>query len=126
MGRYDNMAFRTQHETMNFYTILIEVEEGHGQAHNPYAAKTQDGEWLEGTISIDFLNAHFGQYATTQAMIDATENEGLKLFFAWLRDEGKLNWSHTNDKVREYFNENNIEYDTFSFDDLTESSRFWN
>ena len=23
------------------------------------------------------------------------------------------------DKVREYFNENNIEYDTFSYDDLT-------
>ena len=73
---------------MNFYDILEQVEEG--QAYNPFAAKTENGEWIEGTISIDFLNTHFGQYSTAQEMIDATESEGLKKFFAWLRDEGIL------------------------------------
>lgn len=74
---------------MNFYKVLEEVEEG--LAYNPYAAKTEDGKWIEGFISIDFLNEHFSQYSTAQEMIDATESEGLKNFFAWLRDEGILN-----------------------------------
>ena len=73
---------------MNFYKVLEEVEEG--LAYNPYAAKTEDGKWIEGFISIDFLNEHFSQYSTAQEMIDATESEGLKNFFAWLRDEGIL------------------------------------
>ena len=71
---------------MNF-SILENVD---GWAFNPYAGKDENGNWIEGTISIDFLNEHFGQYETAQEMIDATESEGLKLFFAWLRDQGKL------------------------------------
>lgn len=74
---------------MDFYTILEEVEEG--LAYMPYAAKTSDGKWIEGTISIFFLNEHFGQYSTAKEMINATESEGLKLYFAWLRDKGILN-----------------------------------
>jgi len=73
---------------MDFYNILEEVYEGY--AVNPYAAKI-DGEWVEGTISIDFLNQHFSQYSTAEEMINATESEGLKLYFAWLRDKGILN-----------------------------------
>ena len=77
---------------MDFKNILQEYPfEGTGEAYNPYAGKTQNGEWIEGTISIDFLNEHFSQYSTAQEMIDATESEGLKKFFAWLRDEGILN-----------------------------------
>lgn len=61
-------------------------------AYNPYAGKTADGEWMEGGVSIDFLNEHFSQYSTAGEMINATESKGLKLFFAWLRDEkGLLN-----------------------------------
>ena len=73
---------------MDFYSILDQVEEG--KAYYPYAAKTVNGTWIEGMISIDFLNEHFGQYTNATEMIDATESEGLKLFFAWLRDQGKL------------------------------------
>lgn len=73
---------------MNFYTILEEVEKG--QAYNLYAGK-KDGEWIEGTISIDFLNNNFSQYETADEMIEATNSEGLKKYFQWLKDEGKLN-----------------------------------
>ena len=73
---------------MDFYNILEEVDEG--QAYNPYAGKA-DGVWFEGTISIDFLNEHFGKYTTVNEMKNATESEGLKLYFQWLKDEGILN-----------------------------------
>lgn len=73
---------------MNFYDVLEEIEQG--QAYNPYAGRTKDGDWIEGYISIDFLNAHFSQYETADEMIAATESEGLKLYFAWLRDKGIL------------------------------------
>lgn len=58
--------------------------------YNPYAAKTEDGEWIEGYISIDFLNEYFGQYETATEMKNATESEGLRLFFDWLVEQGKL------------------------------------
>lgn len=74
---------------MDFYYILEEVEEGH--AYNPYAGRTKEGEWIEGYVSIDFLNAHFSQYETADEMIAATESEGLKLYFQWLKDQGILN-----------------------------------
>lgn len=74
---------------MDFYSILQEVEPGY--AENPYAARDEEGNWYAGLISIDFLNQHFGQYSTAQEMIDATASEGLKLYFAWLRDKGILN-----------------------------------
>ena len=66
---------------------LIKNEEG--LSFNPYAAKVND-EWLEGTILVDFLNANFGHLETAEEMINATESEGLKLYFAWLRDQGIL------------------------------------
>lgn len=75
---------------MDFYKVLSQTE-NEGETINPFAGKTSDGEWIEGTISIDFLNEHFSQYTTAEEMINATESEGLKLYFAWLRDEGILN-----------------------------------
>jgi len=75
---------------MNFFEILEDIS-GMGDAYNPYAARDIVGNWIEGTISIDFLNAYFGQYTTAAEMIAATESEGLKLFFSWLRDQGILN-----------------------------------
>ena len=72
----------------DFYAILTEVEPG--QAYNPYAGKDSEGNWLEGYISIDFLNTNFGQYSTATEMKNATESEGLKLFFDWLVEQGKL------------------------------------
>lgn len=73
---------------MDFYEILVEVREG--EAHNPYAARL-DGKWIEGFVSIDFLNEHFAQYSTAEEMINATESEGLKLYFDWLKEQGILN-----------------------------------
>jgi hypothetical protein len=69
---------------MDFYDILGDF------IKNPFAARTEDGEWIEGTISIPFLNANFSQYETAEEMINATDAEGLKLYFAWLRDEKGL------------------------------------
>lgn len=74
---------------MDFYKVLQESAEG--ESVNPYAAKTKKGKWIEGTISIDFLNKKFGQYKTAEEIINATNSEGLKLYFQWLKDEGKLN-----------------------------------
>lgn len=73
----------------DFYEILKDI--GNGQAHNPFAARTEKGRWIKGTISIDFLNKHFGKFETVEEMINATNSEGLKYYFAWLRDEGILN-----------------------------------
>ena len=61
-----------------------------GEAINPYAVQI-DGEWIEGTISIEFLNKHFGQYETAEEMKNATNSEGLKLYFDWLKKQGLLN-----------------------------------
>ena len=52
---------------------------------NPYAAKTSTGEWIEGVISIDFLQEHFGHFESLEECIQATESEGLKLFFEYLK-----------------------------------------
>lgn len=71
---------------MDFYEMLDEVQ---GYAFNPFAGKV-NGEWHEGEISIDFLNEHFGHLETSDEMINATESEGLKLYFAWLKDKGIL------------------------------------
>jgi hypothetical protein len=71
---------------MDFYT-LEQTEPGY--TLNPFAAKIEN-EWIPGEVSIEFLNTNFGQYTTAQEMIDATESEGLKLFFSWLKDQGKL------------------------------------
>lgn len=57
---------------------------------NPYGGKTEEGKWVEGNISIDFLNETFGQYETATEMKKATTSEGLKLFFDWLVEQGKL------------------------------------
>jgi len=73
---------------MDFYEVLEEIEEGF--AHTPYSAKLENDEWVEGTISIDFLNEHFGQYSTANEMKNSTESEGLKLYFEWLKQKGIL------------------------------------
>ena len=74
---------------MDFSTLGLEmIDEDY--AYSPFAGKTEDGEWQEGGVSIDFLNEHFGQYETAEEMKNATTSEGLKLFFDWLVEQGKL------------------------------------
>jgi len=76
---------------MNFYDILEEIEyKGSGLAYSPYSYK-KDGEWFSGAVSIDYLNTHFGEYETTEEMINATESESLKLYFKYLKEQGILN-----------------------------------
>lgn len=70
------------------FSILDDT--GSGNTTNPYAGMSSDGNWIGGEIRIDWLNEHFGQFSTAQEMIDATDSEGLKLYFAWLRDQGKI------------------------------------
>lgn len=59
-------------------------------APNPFAGRTEAGKWISGTISVPFLQEHFGHFSTATEMIAATESEGLKLYFEWLADEGKI------------------------------------
>jgi hypothetical protein len=71
----------------NFTGILV-VEDG--QTNTPFAGMI-DGQWVGGTMDVEFLQDNFGQYSTAQEMIDATGSAGLKLFFGWLKDQGILN-----------------------------------
>ena len=68
----------------------VPFDEEEMMAINPYGGKNSDGEWVKGYISIDYLNNYFGQYETAEEMINATESEGLKLYFQYLKDEGIL------------------------------------
>lgn len=70
------------------FNKLDEVEKGY--TLYPYASKTENG-WTEGLIPITFLNDHFGHLQTAEEMKNATESEGLKLYFDWLKQKGILN-----------------------------------
>jgi len=72
---------------MDFYDILEEKEEG--QTVNPYASK-KDGEYVEGTTSIDYLNSNFGHLDNVEEMINSTEIESYKKYFVWLKQKGIL------------------------------------
>lgn len=71
----------------DFYDVLDDVD--FGQTRNPYAAK-KDGEWIEGLMSVDFLNEHYGKYNNADDMIKNAMSEGHKLYFQWLKDQGIL------------------------------------
>lgn len=64
----------------------VEIKNEMGELINPYASRINES-WVPGTVRVDFLNERFGYLKTAQEMIDATESEGLKLYFTWLRDE---------------------------------------
>ena len=66
---------------MNFSTYVDEF----GDIVNPYAGKTSDGQWIEGTTDSEFLNNHFGKHETLDECTEATESEGLKLFLEHLK-----------------------------------------
>lgn len=74
----------------NLKTIKIEPSNAL-YTHIPYASKNKEGDWDSGLISIEFLNKHFSKYSTVDEMISATDSEGLKLYFDWLREQGILN-----------------------------------
>lgn len=57
---------------------------------NPYAGKDANGNWLSGTIDIDFLQQQFGHLSTALEMQAATDSEGLRLYFGWLAEQGIL------------------------------------
>lgn len=71
---------------MDFKTIANTVD---NQIGNPYAAKLNE-KWIEGYISAKFLNNNFGEYETAAEMKNATDSEGLKKFFDYLVEQGKL------------------------------------
>lgn len=73
---------------VDFYNILTEMEKG--IAKNPYAGKDENGNWLSGYVSIDFLNQNFSQFSTATEMKNATTSEGLKLFFDELASQGLI------------------------------------
>lgn len=55
-----------------------------GKIVNPCGAKF-DGKWLTGTIDVSWLREHFGYCESLDECIQATESEGLKLFFEHLK-----------------------------------------
>lgn len=78
---------------MDFYVVLTEINEYKGETYTPYASKNNEGDWEEGSISIDFLNTHFGEFDNVDDMIIKSETfkiESLILYFKWLKSEGVL------------------------------------
>lgn len=71
---------------MDFSVILDHVD---GWGYNPYAS-IDVGKWVEGQISVDYLNEHYGKYETATKMKNATTSEGLRLYFDWLAEQGYL------------------------------------
>jgi hypothetical protein len=69
---------------------FIKLFDGQEFTKNPFAAKI-DGKWIAGEVSVDFLQKNFGQCETVDKMKAATTSEGLKLFFDYLIQDGKLN-----------------------------------
>jgi len=67
----------------------IDLRNDFGELINPYASKI-NGKWVEGSTSTSFLNKHFGHLETAEEMKNATESEGLKLYFDWLKEKGIL------------------------------------
>lgn len=57
---------------------------------NPYAGKDANGNWIEGLVSVDYLNVNFGEFSTATEMKNATTAEGLKLFFDDLAAKGEI------------------------------------
>ena len=51
----------------------------------PFGGISDSGEWLEGHISVDYLQEHFGHCETLDECIASTNSEGLKLFFEHLK-----------------------------------------
>jgi hypothetical protein len=74
----------------DFYKIVSESSDMPGFTENPYAGQTEDGTWIVGLTSIDFLNLNFGSFSTTTEMKASTTSEGLQLYFDWLVQQGKL------------------------------------
>ena len=58
-----------------------------GNISMPYAGKTEDGSWIQGVISVDFLQEHFGHCKDFDECIATTDSEGLKLFFEHLKTQ---------------------------------------
>lgn len=56
----------------------------------PFGARKANEDWQPGFISTEYLQEHFGHLDTATEMIEATISEGLKLFFQWLADKGKI------------------------------------
>jgi len=73
-----------------FNSILSDVEDEEGYALIPYGKKNLNDNWFNGLISISFLQNNYGEFETVEEMKNATESEGLKLYFDWLKSEGIL------------------------------------
>ena len=52
---------------------------------NPYGGKTSGGTWIPGEVAITWLEKNFKDYETFDECIQATESEGLRLFFEHLK-----------------------------------------
>lgn len=73
---------------IDFKKILTEVTEGN--SYNPYAAKLPNGDWIEGTISIDFLENNFSNFETASEIKESITSEGLIKYFDYLVKEGLI------------------------------------
>lgn len=75
---------------MDFTQLEDYPFEGTGEAYTPYAGKLGDGQWIEGTISKEFLQTNFGGLTKEEIYTKAAASEGLTLYFHWLDDQGLL------------------------------------
>ena len=68
---------------MDFVTLAKGA--GAEEMPNAFAARTAEGEWLPGFISVEFLQHNFGSCATLDECIAATNSQGLRRFFESLK-----------------------------------------
>lgn len=73
---------------MDFNIEQLKIDDGY--IKNKFSSRKGD-EWIEGSTSILFLNKNFGHLNTAEEMKNATDSEGLKLYFDWLKEKGILN-----------------------------------
>lgn len=70
---------------MNFDNIPKIIVDDKEYLFNPFAGKIE-GEWIEGYTSLEFLNANFKNFTKVDDCKNATNSEGLKLYFDYLKD----------------------------------------
>lgn len=72
---------------IDFYAIL---DHDGSLTTTPFAGQSTSGDWMDGHASVEFLQIRFGHLSTATEMQAATNSDGLKRYFGWLADQGKL------------------------------------
>lgn len=74
---------------INWDSVQQQVPGIAGGIKNPFAAQI-NGDWVEGGISLAFLQTKFSDCISADDCISKTTDAGLQHFFRWLADTGVI------------------------------------